>query len=150
MGAENLPPTRIRSPDRPVRSESLYRLRHPDPICTEVYLMKLLYKRLLLLLELVSYCLVPKGSMVTSSFFFFCQLLPLLILLPDTLPFYVNALAPKPDHPCLPACFLIHYHFVWVSLSNQASPCISLNPKFLPFVFFPCSSFFLCYISPNM
>ena len=28
-GAENLDPTGIRSPDRPVRSESLYRLRYP-------------------------------------------------------------------------------------------------------------------------
>jgi len=31
-GAENLaPPTGIRSPDRPARSQSLYRLRHPGP-----------------------------------------------------------------------------------------------------------------------
>jgi hypothetical protein len=30
-GAENLAPTRIRSPDRPARSESLYRLRYPGP-----------------------------------------------------------------------------------------------------------------------
>jgi hypothetical protein len=29
MGAENLAPTRIRSPDRPVHSESLYRLHYP-------------------------------------------------------------------------------------------------------------------------
>jgi hypothetical protein len=29
--AENLAPTRIRSPDRPARSESLYRLRYPGP-----------------------------------------------------------------------------------------------------------------------
>jgi len=29
MGAENLAPTGIRSPDRPARSESLYRLRNP-------------------------------------------------------------------------------------------------------------------------
>ena len=28
-GAENLAPTGIRSPDRPARSESLYRLRYP-------------------------------------------------------------------------------------------------------------------------
>ena len=28
-GVENLAPTGIRSPDRPVRSESLYRLRYP-------------------------------------------------------------------------------------------------------------------------
>lgn len=30
-GAENLIPTWIRSPDRPTRSESLYRLRYPGP-----------------------------------------------------------------------------------------------------------------------
>ena len=30
-GAENLAPTEIRSPDRPARSESLYRLRYPGP-----------------------------------------------------------------------------------------------------------------------
>jgi hypothetical protein len=30
-GAENLAPTGIRSPDRPARSESLYRLRYPGP-----------------------------------------------------------------------------------------------------------------------
>ena len=30
-GAENLYPTGIRSPDRPVRSESLYRLSYPGP-----------------------------------------------------------------------------------------------------------------------
>jgi hypothetical protein len=30
-GAENLALTRIRFPDRPARSESLYRLRYPDP-----------------------------------------------------------------------------------------------------------------------
>jgi hypothetical protein len=29
--AENLTPTRIRSPDRPARSESLYRLSYPGP-----------------------------------------------------------------------------------------------------------------------
>jgi len=28
-GAENLDPTGIRSPDRPVRSQALYRLRYP-------------------------------------------------------------------------------------------------------------------------
>jgi hypothetical protein len=31
MGAENLAPTGIRSPDRPASSESLYRLRYPNP-----------------------------------------------------------------------------------------------------------------------
>ena len=30
-GAENLAPTRIRSPDCSARSESLYRLSYPDP-----------------------------------------------------------------------------------------------------------------------
>ena len=30
-GAENLAPTGIRSPDRPARSESLYRLSYPGP-----------------------------------------------------------------------------------------------------------------------
>ena len=29
IGVENLAPTGIRSPDRPARSESLYRLRYP-------------------------------------------------------------------------------------------------------------------------
>ena len=29
--AENLAPTGVRSPDRPARSESLYRLRYPGP-----------------------------------------------------------------------------------------------------------------------
>jgi hypothetical protein len=31
-GAENLPPTGIRSPDRPNRSELLYRLSYPGPL----------------------------------------------------------------------------------------------------------------------
>jgi hypothetical protein len=31
MGAENLAPTGIRSPDRPGRSESVYRLHYPGP-----------------------------------------------------------------------------------------------------------------------
>ena len=31
-GAENLSPTGIRSPDRPARSESLYRLSYPSPL----------------------------------------------------------------------------------------------------------------------
>ena len=31
-GAENLAPTGIRSPDRPGRSESLYRLSYPGPL----------------------------------------------------------------------------------------------------------------------
>jgi len=33
-GAENLPPSGIRSPDRPARSESLYRLNYPGPLKT--------------------------------------------------------------------------------------------------------------------
>ena len=32
IGAENLAPTGIRSPDLPARSESLYRLSYPDPL----------------------------------------------------------------------------------------------------------------------
>ena len=32
IGAENLAPTGIRSPDRPARSESLYRLSYPGPL----------------------------------------------------------------------------------------------------------------------
>ena len=31
-GAENLAPTKIRSPDRPARSQSIYRLSYPDYI----------------------------------------------------------------------------------------------------------------------
>ena len=31
LGAENLAHTRIRTPDHPARSESLYRLRYPGP-----------------------------------------------------------------------------------------------------------------------
>jgi hypothetical protein len=39
-GAENFSPTVIRSPDRPARSESLYRLRSPgpSPLCSCLYL----------------------------------------------------------------------------------------------------------------
>jgi len=33
--AENLAPTGIRSPDRPIRSESLYRMRYPGHTATE-------------------------------------------------------------------------------------------------------------------
>jgi hypothetical protein len=32
MGAENLAPTGIRSPDCPARSESLYQLHYPGPL----------------------------------------------------------------------------------------------------------------------
>ena len=35
-GAENLAPTGIRSPDRPARSQSLYRLSHPAPVVVEI------------------------------------------------------------------------------------------------------------------
>jgi len=35
-GAENLAPTGIRSPDRPVRTESLYRLSYPGPLTFSV------------------------------------------------------------------------------------------------------------------
>jgi len=35
IGAENLAPTGIRSPDRPVRRKSLYRIRYPAPKCME-------------------------------------------------------------------------------------------------------------------
>jgi hypothetical protein len=38
-GAENLTPTGIRSPDRPSRSQSLYRLRYPAHITT-VHILK--------------------------------------------------------------------------------------------------------------
>ena len=34
-GAGNLAPTGIRSPDRPARSESLYRLSYPGPCCVQ-------------------------------------------------------------------------------------------------------------------
>jgi len=37
MGAENLGPTRIRSPDRPARSESSYRLSYPGPQNTHTH-----------------------------------------------------------------------------------------------------------------
>jgi hypothetical protein len=37
-GAENLTPTGIRSPDHPVRSESLYRLRYPGPLYIYIYI----------------------------------------------------------------------------------------------------------------
>ena len=35
--AENLVPTRIRSQDRPARSESLYRLSYSGPLSVELY-----------------------------------------------------------------------------------------------------------------
>jgi len=39
LGAENLAPTGIRSPDLPARSESLYRLRYAGPSWTRSYLI---------------------------------------------------------------------------------------------------------------
>ena len=65
MGAENLAPTGIRSPDRPAHSESLYQLCYPSPswkkckegkvyshiwLTSEVLLLKLLYHCVLLML----------------------------------------------------------------------------------------------------
>ena len=41
-GAENLDPTGIRSPDRPARSQSLYRLSYPGPRCVFYTLHKIL------------------------------------------------------------------------------------------------------------
>jgi hypothetical protein len=40
--AENLTPNGIRSPDRPARSESLYRLRYPGPYVHEIVSLKIL------------------------------------------------------------------------------------------------------------
>ena len=41
VGEENLAPTRIRTPDHPFRSESLYRLGYPGPLnqhtCGKIY-----------------------------------------------------------------------------------------------------------------
>jgi hypothetical protein len=34
---KTLPPTEIRSPDRPARSKSLYRLRYPGPLMTAIF-----------------------------------------------------------------------------------------------------------------
>ena len=50
-GAENLAPTGIRSPDRPARSESLYRLRHAGPHVQQKlrYLVTVLQTRMELL-----------------------------------------------------------------------------------------------------
>ena len=36
VGAENLAPTGIRSPDRPAHSESLYWLSYPGPMCQNI------------------------------------------------------------------------------------------------------------------
>jgi hypothetical protein len=51
IGAENLAPTEIRSPDLPARSESVYRLRHPDSflrniICKNNYFRLIFSKKL--------------------------------------------------------------------------------------------------------
>ena len=55
MKAENLDPTWIRSPDRPVRSESLYRLRYPGPekLCVTNTMVTLVHL-LALFCELIS------------------------------------------------------------------------------------------------
>jgi sensor histidine kinase YesM len=45
-GAENLVPTRIQSPDRPARSESLYRLSYPGP---HIYIYMYIYNYLQLI-----------------------------------------------------------------------------------------------------
>jgi hypothetical protein len=45
IGAENLAPTEIRSPDLPARSESLYRLRHPGSYIQFVQWLKRLQPR---------------------------------------------------------------------------------------------------------
>jgi hypothetical protein len=37
------PPTGIRSPDRPARSESLYRLSYPGPLCYPIIKFNLIY-----------------------------------------------------------------------------------------------------------
>ena len=43
MGAENIAPTGIQSPDRPVRSESLYRLSYPGPYWPSKIVLKYRY-----------------------------------------------------------------------------------------------------------
>ena len=46
IGAENLAPTGIRSPDRPVRSQSLYRLRYrAHQLSMDTYSIQKLKKR---------------------------------------------------------------------------------------------------------
>jgi len=45
VGAENLAPAGIRSPDRPARSQSLYRLRYPGPRFRGVESINFQYKR---------------------------------------------------------------------------------------------------------
>ena len=44
IGAENLAPTGIRSPDHPARSELLYKLSYPGPYCENV-IVTILYIR---------------------------------------------------------------------------------------------------------
>jgi len=47
-GAENLATTRFRSPNRPARSQSLYRLRYPANLCTnKLYLLRLTQHRVI-------------------------------------------------------------------------------------------------------
>ena len=56
-GAENLSPTEIRSPDRPARSESLYRLSYPGPWFEGMYLRKLGFRgRIILSRPLFAVC----------------------------------------------------------------------------------------------
>ena len=59
-GAENHPLTRIRSPDRPARSQSLYRLRYPAHERDVTYLHELIPWSRVLLEELTSSQLVKK------------------------------------------------------------------------------------------
>jgi len=53
-GAENLVPTGIRSPDRPARSESLYRLSYPGPGSVLISDNKWQYDGLKMLLRIVA------------------------------------------------------------------------------------------------
>ena len=43
MGAENLTPTGIRSPNRPAHSELLYRMRHPPPLQTHTHVVYIIF-----------------------------------------------------------------------------------------------------------
>jgi hypothetical protein len=58
-GVENLAVTEIRSPDRPARSESLYRLSNPCPICMYmcmyiyIYIFKYMRCRILLIVRCI-------------------------------------------------------------------------------------------------
>ena len=76
-GAENLVPTGIRSPDRPARSQSLYRLRYPAHRVT-IVLRKILTTQVILdylnmrvqshlLLAQVHYLHMSQGSYYTHN-----------------------------------------------------------------------------------